>query len=276
MKIMPCFPAYKKILKSARFALCAFCLALPTCLFAGYERMDIDGIEFVYRLPENIGQNTRIMVLFGGRNCPGDKALDTFNFSELADKYSLVLLSPSFRDNDYWEPEAWSGKVLKSALKSLTKKYKLKQQKLLFYGYSAGGQCSNLFYNYMPSRVEAWGLHACGVYPESPVKRGVKAFITCGQKDALRVVISSIFIRNYRENGGKIIWKSYKGGHELNKEALEFARQFFIDILENRKVQFVGKDDSGIALPINKVSEIDLKYRNYLTSENLKKLWETP
>ena len=31
-------------------------------------------------------------VLFGGRNWRGDKAIKTFNFDVLADKYSLILL----------------------------------------------------------------------------------------------------------------------------------------------------------------------------------------
>ena len=73
------------------------------------------------------------MVLFGGRNWNGDKAIKTFNFEELADKYSLMLLSPSFKDNEYWQPEKWSGKVLKSTVKLLEKKFRLKPQKLYVY-----------------------------------------------------------------------------------------------------------------------------------------------
>lgn len=71
-------------------------------------------------------------VLFGGRNWSGDKAIKTFNFDVLADKYSLILLSPSFKDNEYWQPEKWSGKALKSAVKTLEKRFRLKPQKLLF------------------------------------------------------------------------------------------------------------------------------------------------
>ena len=123
---------------------------LPIALFADIDKIHISGIEFAYRTPGSPSSNSRIMVLFGGRNWTGDKAIKTFNFEELADKYSLILLSPSFNDNEYWQPEKWSGKVLKSAVKLLEKKFSLKPQKLLFYGYSAGGQCANLFYNYMP------------------------------------------------------------------------------------------------------------------------------
>ena len=200
---------------------------LPIALLADIDKIHISGIEFAYRTPKSPSSNSRIMVLFGGRNWNGDKAIKTFNFEELADKYSLILLSPSFKDNEYWQPEKWSGKVLKSAVKLLEKKFSLKPQKLLFYGYSAGGQCANLFYNYMPKEVEAWGLHACGVYPEMPLKDGVQSFITCGLQDSDRVRISKAFIYKYRENGGKVIWKEYTGGHELNIEALQFARQFF-------------------------------------------------
>lgn len=257
-----------------RFLYLAFILLLPFSLSAKIEFIKIANVEFAYRLPKTIDANTRIMVLFGGRNWQGQKALTAFNFNELADKYSLILISPSFKDRDYWQPEKWSGKVLKSAIKSLEKSYQLKPQKLLFYGYSAGGQCSNLFYNYMPKDVEAWGLHACGVYPETPTKNGVKAFITCGLQDSDRVRISKSFIYKYRENGGKVIWKEYLGGHELNKEALIFAYQFFTDILENKPDLYVADDDSKQILPLKKTSEIDVEFRNYLSSEQLKNLWK--
>ena len=216
---------------------------LPIALLADIDKIHISGIEFAYRTPKSPSSNSRIMVLFGGRNWNGDKAIKTFNFEELADKYSLILLSPSFKDNEYWQPEKWSGKVLKSAVKLLEKKFSLKPQKLLFYGYSAGGQCANLFYNYMPNEVEAWGLHACGVYPKMPVRNGVQSFITCGLQ-------------------------------ELNIEALQFARRFFSDILEKREVLYVGEDETGAVFPISKAKEIDIEFRNYITSENLKKLWE--
>ena len=254
--------------------LLTIALLFPTLLFAKIETITISNIEFAYRLPQKVSSDTRVMVLFGGRNWKGEKAITSFNFNELADKYSLILISPSFKDNEYWQPEKWSGKVLRSAIKSIEKKFNLKPQKLLFYGYSAGGQCSNLFYNYIPKQVEAWGLHACGVYPQKAIKNGVSAFITCGLGDVDRVRISKTFIYKYRENNGRVIWKTYNNGHELNKEALQFARQFFADVLEKRKPQFVGEDETDRILPITKASEVDVEFRNYLTSFELKKLWE--
>lgn len=258
-----------------RFLLAIVCLLLPFSLPAEIKQMDVDGIEFAYRIPQKVGKNSRIMVLFGGRNWHGDKALKAFNFDALADKYSMILLSPSFKDNEYWQPEKWSGKVLLKAVKRLKTKFNLSNQKLLFYGYSAGGQCSNLFYNYIPKQVEAWGLHACGVYPQVAQKNGVPAFITCGMQDADRVRISKTFIYKYRESGGSLIWKPYNGGHELNKEALEFARQFFDDILSKcSRPIYIGEDETWIVVPAKKTSEIDVEFRNPLYSEALKKLWE--
>ena len=239
---------------------------LPIALFADIDKIHISGIEFAYRTPGSPSSNSRIMVLFGGRNWNGDKAIKTFNFEELADKYSLILLSPSFKDNEYWQPEKWSGKALKSAVKLLEKKFGLMPQKLLFYGYSAGGQCANLFYNYMPNEVEAWGLHACGVYPKMPVRNGVQSFITCGLQDSDRVRISKAFIYKYRENRGKVIWKEYTGGHELNIEALQFARQFFSDILEKREALYVGEDETGAVISISKAKAFTAINVNTITN----------
>ena len=264
----------KKRRNAMRIVFALLLLACPLHISAELCRFNVGSIDFFYRLPKEQHKDSQIMVLFGGRNWSGEKAIKTFNFGELADKYSLILLSPSFRDNEYWQPEKWSGNVLRLAVKSLKKKFGLKSQKLLFYGYSAGGQCANLFYNYMPKEVEAWGLHACGVYPVSTVKNGVLSFITCGLQDSDRVRISKRFIYKYRENGGKVIWKEYSGGHELNSEALLFARQFFADVLEKREAICVGEDETGAIVPISKANEIDIEFRNYLTSETLKKLWE--
>ena len=112
------------------------------------------------------------------------------------------------------------------------------------------------------------------MYPQKAIKNGVFAFITCGLGDVNRVRISKTFIYKYRENNGRVIWKTYNNGHELNKEALQFARQFFNDVLEKRKPQFVGEDETDRILPITKASEVDVEFRNYLTSFELKKLWE--
>lgn len=94
---------------------------IPFFAFAKIGKIHIDGIEFSYRLPQMQTPNTRIMVLFGGRNWQGEMTIKTFNFNALSDKYSLILISPSFKDGDYWEPEKWSGKTLKSAIKALEK-----------------------------------------------------------------------------------------------------------------------------------------------------------
>ena len=49
---------------------------------------------------------------------------------------------------------------------------------------------------------------------------------------------------------------------------------FFSDILEKREALYVGEDETGAVISISKAKEIDIEFRNYITSENLKKLWE--
>ena len=64
-----------------RFLYLAFILLLPFSLSAKIEFIKIANVEFAYRLPKTINANTRIMVLFGGRNWQGQKALTAFNFN---------------------------------------------------------------------------------------------------------------------------------------------------------------------------------------------------
>lgn len=144
------------------------------------------------------------------------KTLNTYHFDELADKHSLFLLSPSFRDRSYWEPEAWSGEALLKAIAELEKLYQLTPQKIYLYGYSAGGQCATLFANWLPERVSAWGAHACGVYPET-IHTKAPALLTCGREDSVRFQLSQLFLYRYRENGGALLWKPLASGHDLSK-----------------------------------------------------------
>ena len=133
--------------------------------------LTVDGVEFAYRLPA--GPPQAIMVLFGGRNWKGGDTLKRFRFDELADRHRLILLSPSFRDHNYWEPEKWSGPALKRAVAELERRCRMPSRRLLLYGYSAGGQCANLFYAWMPEKVAAWGAHACGVYFTGKIKKRI-------------------------------------------------------------------------------------------------------
>ena len=157
--------------------------------------LTVDGVEFAYRLPA--GQPQAIMVLFGGRNWKGADTLKRFRFDDLADRHRLILLSPSFRDRNYWEPEKWSGPALQRAAAELERRYRMPSRPLFFYGYSAGGQCASLFYAWMPEKVAAWAAHACGVYPQKITRAHAPALITCGIEDTDRYRISRSFICRY-------------------------------------------------------------------------------
>jgi poly(3-hydroxybutyrate) depolymerase len=83
----------------------SFLLFMPILIFA--EVIRLDGVDFHYRKPKKYDAKSKIMVLFGGRNWQGERTLKTYNFNALADKHSVFLLSPSFKDCDYWEPQVW-------------------------------------------------------------------------------------------------------------------------------------------------------------------------
>ena len=126
------------------------------------------------------------MVLFGGRNWTGDRTLKVYKMDALADRYNLVLLSPWFKNDEYWYPEKWSGNALLKAIDFVCKKYRIDPKlKLLYYGYSAGGQCANLCYSWNPELVKAWGVHACGVWRLLKKKKySAPGLVTCGKGDA--------------------------------------------------------------------------------------------
>lgn len=76
-----------------------------------------------YRVPEGWreksgGQLCRVLVYFGGRNCDGERIVagSALGLAAWADENSIFIVAPSFKDDDYWEPEKWSGEALMSAL----------------------------------------------------------------------------------------------------------------------------------------------------------------
>ena len=68
----------------------------------------------------------------------------------------IFLVAPGLKNDNYWEPEAWSGKALQKALRQLKRKYNICTDKILYYGYSAGSQVSNLFAQWRPGSCRAW------------------------------------------------------------------------------------------------------------------------
>ena len=166
---------------------------------------------FQYRVPRgydaNRGETYRVLVIFGGRNTDGKADVSgRMGWGEWSDDNGIFLICPGFQNDDYWEPKEWSGKALQQALSRLKKKYNICTTKLLFYGYSAGSQCSNLFPAWRPQLTRAWVSHACGVFHEPTARmRFVAGLVTCGDADHARYVISRNFVENCRKKGINIL-----------------------------------------------------------------------
>ena len=122
---------------------------------------------FQYRVPRgyNPRKTCRVLVIFGGRNTNGiADASGRMGWGEWCDKHGIFIVAPGLKNDNYWEPQVWSGRALIRALALLKKKYNICTDRLLYYGYSAGSQASNLFPAWQPDLCHAWGSHACGEY----------------------------------------------------------------------------------------------------------------
>ena len=53
----------------------------------------LDGVVFHYRLPKKLADDSRILVLFGGRNSSGFRTLRLFRFDDLADRHHQPALT---------------------------------------------------------------------------------------------------------------------------------------------------------------------------------------
>ena len=251
-----------------------------------------------FSVPKNYDEKSkklyRVLIVFGGRNNNGKgMANGGLSFGGWADKNDIFLVSPGFKNDNYWYPRDWSGRALLKALKKIKSDYNICTNKLLFYGYSGGSQCSNLFPAWRPELCRAWVSHACGVFHE-PTRRmaSVPGLVTCGDADIKRYIISRRFVDKSRSKGVSIIWKSYPNlPHQVPPESLKLTRAFleyyhkkYISDLnghlqtkrvEKEKVLFIGDDQEARFWPAwhRYAKRIDEEDRIEFPSKELALAW---
>lgn len=188
---------------------------------------------FNYRVPKGYDAKRRemyrVLVIFGGRNTDGKAdASGRMGWGKWCDENGIFMVAPGLRNDNYWEPEKWSGRALENALAELKRRYNVCTTKLLFYGYSAGSQASNLFPAWKPGFCRAWVSHACGVFHEPSSKMlGLPGLVTCGDVDNTRYIISRNFVEASRKKGVNVIWKSFPNHpHDVPPDSLKLARAF--------------------------------------------------
>lgn len=191
-------------------------------------------VDFSFRVPAGYNpereERYRVLVLFGGRNQGSAvNATGRLGWGPWADRLGIFIVSPGYKNGMYWNPAAWSGQALMNALLAIRKQYRICTDKLLFYGYSAGGQCSNLFAAWKPEKVRAWASHASGVFfplPDPRVKLA-PGLVTCGDADRARYLLSRRFVQRCRAQGRRVLWKSFPNhGHDVPPRSMELARAF--------------------------------------------------
>ena len=232
----------------------------------------------------------RVLVLFGGRNADGRPEVSgKLGWTEWADQNGIFLVAPTLRDDAYWEPKAWSGRALLDALALLAAKYRIAQSGVLYYGYSAGSQASNLFPAWRPDLCRAYVSHACGVF-HAPFRRmrDVAGLVTCGDADTARYVLSRQFVGQYRALGIPIVWKSFPNHpHDVPPGSIALAQAFLAHAHWShpedlggegtpwRGARFVGDDADGVYYRADseKVTEIMPEDRIELPSAAVAAAW---
>ena len=254
-------------------------------------------VKFWYRVPKNYDatrrERYRILVLFGGRNCDGKNEVSgKLGWPSWAEKNGIFLVAPTFKDDAYWQPEAWSGRALLDALDVIGARYRISKAGLLFYGYSAGSQACNLFPAWRPDLCRAYVSHACGVFhTPHPRMRNVAALVTCGDADKARYVLTRRFADTYRALDIPIIWKSFENHpHDVPPKSIRLAKEFLAhhhwSHLEDlggmsskaNRGAFVGDDANGVYHRIDdpSVADIPLEDRVELPSEMIASAWGEP
>lgn len=283
----------------AIFTYLVFCGTLASAEFVTIPTSASENrnAQFYYRVPANYNKDSkceyRVLVYFGGRNTKGTGEINNKTWTDWCDKNDIFLVVPSYKNDDYWQPQRWSGKALFEALTEIKKRYNICDDKLLYYGYSAGAQCANLFPAWKPEKSRAYVSHACGVFHKPNVTmKEVFGLLTCGDADRQRFIINHRFISEYRKQGINILWKSFpnhphdvpKGSTYLAQSFLEYYHKLYACDLNHSasvpapssKILYIGDDLDGTIYPAGSpeaknVAEDD---RVYFTSEELARAWE--
>ena len=142
--------------------------------------------------------------------------------------------------------------MTETQLEQIRKRYNICTDKLLFYGYSAGSQCSNLFPAWRPQLTRAWVSHACGVFHEPTTRmRFVAGLVTCGDADHARYVISRNFVENCRKKGINIIWRSFPNHpHDVPPDSLRLAREFLTYYHKACSADLTGRNSRRNDIPV--------------------------
>ena len=253
--------------------------------------------EIWYRVPKDYDANSkalyRVLVYFGGRNFSGKTQMGYKDWHEWLDKNGIFLVSPSFKNENYWDPKGWSGRTLLDGIAKIKKNYRISDRRMLFYGYSAGGQCSNLFPAWMPERTRAWISHASGVFHKPNIRmKDIPGLLTCGDADRERYLINKKFIAEYRRMGVNILWKSFpnhphdvpRGSTQLAWDFMEYYHKKYAEDLDPSlssyiapsKILYVGDDMDGSLYKADSpaVNAINPDDRVYFTVEEIAKSWE--
>ena len=259
--------ARKMFLLTALLAVCRGAFAagpVVDCVEVKTPAKENAQVKVWYRVPRSYVADgkelSRVLVLFGGRNCDGRPEVSgKLGWPEWADLNGIFLVAPTLRNDDYWEPAGWSGRALLNALAQIGAKYRIATSGLLYYGYSAGSQASNLFPAWRPDLCRAYVSHACGVFhaPSARMK-GVAGLVTCGDADAARYVLSRDFVGGCRRLGVPVVWKSFPNHpHDVPPGSVRLAKEFLAHYhwahledlgrapLRTKAAAFVGDDADG-------------------------------
>ena len=255
-------------------------------------------VKVWYRVPRSYDPQkkglSRVLILFGGRNCDGKLEVSgKLGWTEWADLNGIFLVAPTLKNDNYWEPEKWSGRAMQDALAQIASKYRIATSGLLYYGYSAGSQASNLFPAWRPDLCRAYVSHACGVFHTPTGRmRNVPGLVTCGDADTARYVISRQFVEKYRSLGISVIWKSFPNHpHDVPPDSIRLAKAFLLHyhrahpedlgysaLRESKDIGFVGDDADGVYYPVGSRDAADIIFddRVELPSESVALAWGMP
>jgi len=179
------------------------------------------------------------LVLCPGMNASGEFMVRDSRWQDFARKNKLALIglsfaSPSgdlFSGHGYTFPEEGSGDILLSAIR----KEFGKDLPILLFGFSSGAYFTELFVQWKPERVLAWGAHATGRYEESP-REWPPGIVSCGEKDTQRHGAALMHFKKGRAAGGKLLWISLPNcAHQCPEELNQFVRDYFEAILHQRQ-----------------------------------------
>ncbi|MDX2189315.1 MAG: hypothetical protein SFY32_05590 [Bacteroidota bacterium] len=246
--------------------------------------------------PNEIKTITGIIVLVPGSNSDGRNMVEDSSWVEFAKQNNMALLACYYTDYEneskfveaYCNVSKGSGQALIDAIDKFANKSQhneLSTNKLLLFGFSAGGQFNYEFACWKPERVDAFVVNKGGFYYTAlapKTTREVPGIFFTGEKDLMerKTIVKGIYAMNQRAGALWTFVEEQKIAHDEG-QSKKLSIQYFQSVLEIKLIHKPlielgkwGNFETGAFIIDKRAISPNDNCHSWLPNDKFAKMWQ--